>query len=524
MSPRNAVRARLEHKPPGYRYSIGRVLAIYGGLMVIVLMASLDQTIVATALPHIVSDLGGLSSYSWVFTAFLLSQTVSVPIYGKLGDIFGRRLLLLTAIGIFLLGSVLCGAAQNMLELVLFRGLQGIGAGGLIPLVQATIGELVPPRDRGRYQALISGTFGTAAILGPLVGGVIADNTSWRWIFYINLPVGSIALLVIVLTMPKPSTRRAHSIDYLGATLFAGGAAAFMLALAWGGGAHPWGSIDVVGAFVVSAIVLVGFVAVESRAVEPIIPFDLLRQPTVATGSVAMFLGAICFFGTIAFVPLFVQGVIGTSATSSAVALTPFMLGTMSGAIISGQIVARTGRYRANALVGPVVLGTGMLLLWRMNVDTSTVEVARNMVIGGLGLGLMNQVFVVAAQNSVPANVLGTVTGLLQFSRAMGTAIGVTVFGTIITQGLPPGILADGRVVHNLSADGRSTLASAFHPAFLVAVAASLLIFVAVFFGLKERPLRGTVGDVSVEPAAVAPTGAVASVDGRRVGEARHPG
>ena len=490
-----SLRARLGCTPPGYQYSVGRILTIYGGLMVVVLLGALDQTIVATAVPHIVPDLGGLSNYSWVFTAYLLCQTVSVPIYGKLGDIYGRRPLLLTAVSIFLVGSICCGAAQNINELVIFRGVQGVGAGGLMPLVVATVGELVPPRDRGRYQGLISAMVGTAAIIGPAVGGLIVDNASWRWIFYINLPIGAVALLVISITMPKRTIRHDHVVDYAGATLFTGGAGALLIALAWGGGTYSWGSAYVLGALLVSAVLLTAFVFVERRAAEPMIPFDLLREPIVLTGAISMGLGTACLFGSIAFGPLFVQGVIGTTATSSGFALTPLMLGAVIGSIASGQWVARTGRYRINALMGPVVLGTGMLLSWRMGTGTTTPEVARNMAITGIGLGLMNQVFIVAAQNAVPTRVLGTVTALLQFSRAMGTALGVTIFGTLINQSLPQGILEHGQLVHQLSPHEQSELASAFHPAFLFGVATCVTLFFVVFFGLEERPLRGTVDD-----------------------------
>jgi EmrB/QacA subfamily drug resistance transporter len=463
--------------------------------MVIVLMASLDQTIVATALPHIVSDLGGFSDYSWVFTAFLLCQAVTVPIYGKLGDVFGRRPLLLAAIGIFLVGSVCCGAAQNLIELVIFRGVQGIGAGGLIPLVHATVGELIPPRDRGKYQGLTSAMFGTSAIMGPAVGGLIVDNASWRWIFYINLPVGAVALTAIVLTMPKPMERHEHTIDYAGTAVFSAVAGAFLLGLAWGGSEYPWSSVEVIGALTVAAALLPVFVLIERRAAEPLIPFSLLRKGAVATGAISMLLGAICFFGVIAYLPLFVQGVVGRSATASAAALTPFMLGTVTGAIGSGQFVARTGRYRINAMLGPIVLGTGMLLLARMDANAGMGTVARNSVIAGLGLGLMNQTFIVTAQNAVGPRVIGTVTGLLQFSRVLGTALGVTVFGTIIDQGAPRGLLAHGKLIRGLSHHERATFASAFQPAFILGVSLSVVVFLVVFFCMKERPLRGTVDE-----------------------------
>src|SRR6266576_2494683 len=281
------IRERLARTPPGYRFSIGRILAIYSGLMVTLLLAALDQTIVATALPKVVSELGGISQYTWVFTAYMLGSTVTVPLYGKLGDAHGRKPLFLVAITIFLAGSALCGAAQNMVQLVIFRAIQGVGAGGLFPLTLAMVGMLVPPRDRGRYQGLIGSVFAAASIAGPLIGGFIVDNFSWRWIFYVNLPVGGLAMAVILVTMPKRAYKQEHSIDWLGAAMF----------------------------------------------------------------------------GTISFVPLFVQGVIGTSATSSGVVLTPLLLGAVTTSFLSGQLVSRTGRYRPNTLVGPLILMAGLLLL-----------------------------------------------------------------------------------------------------------------------------------------------------------------
>src|SRR3954470_6858762 len=322
-----SIRERLARTPPGYRLSIGRILAIYSGLMVALFLAALDQTIVATALPRVVSDLGGLPQFSGVFPPYMLGPTGPVPLYGRLGDVYGRKPLFIIAILIFLVGSALCGAAQNMTELVVFRGVQGVGAGGLFPLALAVVGAIVPPRDRGRYQGLIGAVFASASIIGPLVGGFIVDNTSWRWIFYVNLPIGGIALLVIWLTMPRPSQRREHSIDWLGAAVLAGGTSALLLGLTWGGRQYGWGSGHVVGAIAASAALIAVFVFVERRVKETIIPFEIVRQRTVAASLACMALVGMAMFGTISYVPLFVQGVIGTSATSSGVVLTPLMLG-----------------------------------------------------------------------------------------------------------------------------------------------------------------------------------------------------
>ena len=484
------LRERLAQTPPGYRSSIGRVLAIYAGLMVTLLLAALDQTIVATALPKVVSDLGGLQSYSWVFTAYMLASTVTVPIYGKLGDIHGRRPLFLLSIAIFLVGSALCGLAQNMPELIVFRGIQGLGAGGLFPLALATVGNIVPPRDRGRYQGLIGATFAAASIIGPLVGGFIVDHTTWRWIFYVNLPIGGLALVVIYLTMPRRAEKREHSVDWLGGVVLALGAAALLLGLVWGGRQYAWTSGQVVGVLAAAAVLLGVFAGIERRVREPILPFDLMRNSTVAASVLSMGLVGMAMFGTISFVPLFVQGVIGTSATSSGVVLTPLMLGAVATSFLSGQWVSRSGRYKPNALVGPPVLAVGLLLLWRMDVHTTNGEAARNMVITGIGLGLMMQVFVLSVQNSVPSRHIGSATALTQFARSIGSTLGVTIMGVIVNQGLPPSVRGHQEVLHRLPPRARVALADALHPAFLAAALTCAIVFALVFFGVKEVPLR----------------------------------
>jgi EmrB/QacA subfamily drug resistance transporter len=484
------LRERLAAKPPGYRYTIGRILAIYAGLMAALLLAALDQTIVATALPRIVSELGGLSGYSWVFTAYMLATTVTVPLYGKLGDRYGRRPLFIGSIVLFLVGSALCGLAQNMTELVGFRALQGLGAGGLFPLALATVGEIVPPRDRGRYQGLIGAVFAAASIIGPAVGGFIVDHASWRWVFYVNLPVGGLALVVILLTMPSVAARLEHAIDWLGAGVLAAGTAAILLGLVWGGRQYGWASGHVLGTLAAGIVLLGLFAWVERRAVEPILPFELLRDSTVSASVVCMGLVGMAMFGTIAFVPLFVQGVIGTSATSSGVVLTPLMLGAVAMSMLSGQWVSRTGRYRANAIVGPVVLGAGMLLLWRMGVDTTNAQAARNMVVAGIGLGLMMQVFVLSVQNSVPVRSIGIATALTQFSRSIGSTLGVTLMGVIVNQSLPAAARRSGAPLHPLPPHARAQLANALHPAFLSAAVVCLLVLVIVVRWVKELPLR----------------------------------
>ena len=334
------IRERLARTPPGYRYSIGRILAIYSGLMVALLLAALDQTIVATALPRVVSELGGITQYAWVFTAYMLGSTVTVPLYGRLGDVYGRKPLFIVAISIFIAGSALCGASQNMVQLVVFRAIQGVGAGGIFPLTLAMVGMIVPPRDRGRYQGLIGSVFAAASIIGPLIGGFIVDNASWRWIFYVNLPVGGVALTVILITMPKRRTKQEHYIDWLGAGILALGTSSLLLGLVWGGRDYPWLSAHVLGALAASVVLLTLFGLWERRVPEPIIPFHLLRNQTVAASVACMAFVGMAMFGTISYVPLFVQGVIGTSATSSGVVLTPLLLGAVTTSFVSGQIVS----------------------------------------------------------------------------------------------------------------------------------------------------------------------------------------
>jgi EmrB/QacA subfamily drug resistance transporter len=503
------LKERLARKPPGYRFTIGRILAIYAGLMVALFLAALDQTIVATALPRIVSDLGGLSQYSWVITAYLLASTVTVPLYGKLGDVYGRKPLFLFAIVVFLVGSALCGLAQNMTELVIFRGVQGLGAGGLIPLAIAVVGMIVPPRDRGRYQGLIGAVFGSASIIGPAVGGFIVDHTTWRWIFYVNLPVGALALLVISMTMPTRAPHRDRVIDWGGAALLTACTTPLLLGLIWGGRDYAWTSGHVIVALAVAVVALVAFLVYERGVPEPILPFTLMRNPVVGASLASMALVGMAMLGTISFVPLFVQGVIGTSATASGVVLTPLMLGAVTASFLSGQWVSRSGRTRPNAIAGPIVLTAGMFLIWRMGVHTSNGEAARNMIVAGVGLGLMMQVFVLAVQNVVPREAIGSATAITQFARSIGGTLGVTIMGVIVNQGLPAHLGSKGLVVHRLHGAARATLAHALRPAFFAGMCVSALVLPIVLAGVKDVKLRRGFEDRTEEiagPAAAPPT------------------
>jgi MFS family permease len=384
-----------------------------------------------------------------------------------------------------------------MTQLVIFRAIQGIGAGGLFPLSLAVIGVLVPPRDRGRWQGLIGAVFAASSIAGPAIGGLIVDNTTWRWVFLVNLPVGGIALAVIMLTMPRRAPQEQHAIDWLGAGVLAAGTASLLLGLVWGS-EHGWDSGRVQVALAAAGGFAAAFALVERRVAEPILPFDVLRNPIVASSIACMALVGMAMFGTISYVPLFVQGVIGTSATSSGVVLTPLVLGAVGTSVITGQLISRTGRYRWNVVLGPVVLTIGMLLLWRMDVHTTNREAARNMAIAGVGIGSMMQVFVISVQNAVPRARIGSATALTQFGRQMGATIGVTIIGAIVNHGLPASARGrDALPVHRLPPAARETLASALHPAFLAAAVVGALVWLVAVLGVKEVDLRESVDDVA---------------------------
>jgi EmrB/QacA subfamily drug resistance transporter len=481
---------RLASRPDGYRYTLGRVLAVYGALMVTLFCAALDQTIVVTALPQIVADVGGLTSYSWIVTAYMLALTVTVPVYGKLVDAHGPRRPFLAAIAFFLVGSALCGVAQTMPQLVAFRALQGIGAGGIFPIALSTVGGLVPPRDRGRYQGLIGATFAAAAIAGPPLGGVIVDNANWRWIFYVNLPLAALSFLAIALTLPREAPLRERSVDWAGAAVLGAGTASLLLALVWGGHDYAWASAQVVGAFAFAAALLTGFALVERRVRETILPFEILRGRTAAIGTLALWLIGMTMLGTVVYVPLFVQGVLGKSATSSGVIVVPFMLSAVVASILSGQFVSRTGRYKAVAVLGLAVLVAGLLLVWRMDEATGGGEVARNAVVAGVGLGLAMQVLVVAVQNAVPLVTMGSATALIHFSRSIGGTLGVTLMGVIIARDLPRGVQVRGPVPDALSPGLQHAFAVALQPAFLFAAGVCAAALVVVAIGLREERLR----------------------------------
>ena len=418
------------------------VLTVFG-LMLGLLLAALDQTIVGTAMPRIVADLQGFQHYAWVTTAYLLTSTTVVPISGKLSDMYGRKFFLIGSAAMFVLTSGLCGLSQDMTQLIVFRGLQGLAGGVLTSTVFTVISQIFPPAERGRIQGVFSGIFGLASIVGPLLGGYLTDNLSWRWVFYVNLPVGVIALVFLWFSFPNiQPVARARRIDYLGAITLVAGVVPLLLALSWGGTDYPWGSPTIVGLFVVAVIMLAVFGLVERRAAEPIIPLSLFSNRIVGVSVLALMIMAMGMFGTILFIPLFIQGVIGTNATQSGTVLMPMMITMIGSSIISGQIISRTGRYKATAIFGMSIMSTGMFLLSRMGPDTDYLTVVRNMVIVGLGMGPTMPVFTLAAQNSVKMSQLGVVTSLTQFSRSIGSTLGVAIFGSLLTNQFAPAFRA----------------------------------------------------------------------------------
>ncbi len=413
-----------------------QIRLVIGGLLLGMLLAALDQTIVATALPTIVGDLHGGSHLSWVVTAYLLASTASTPIWGKLGDQYGRKRFFQGAIVVFLAGSVLAGLSQSMVELIVCRALQGLGGGGLIVGAQASVGDVVSPRDRGRYQGIFGAVFGVSSVLGPLLGGFFVDHLSWRWIFYVNVPIGVVALVVTAVVLPSAGTRSRHVIDYLGTSLLALAATAVILLTSLGGITYRWGSAPIVGMGVAGAVLLAGFVVAERRAREPVIPLHLFGNRTfAATGAIGFVVG-FAMFGAITFLPLYMQVVKGVSPTASGLRLLPLMAGLLVTSIGSGLIISRWGRYKVFPVVGTAVMGLGLYLLSHVGAATGTLFTTAAMVVLGLGLGMVMQVLVIAVQNAVGYEDLGTATSGATFFRSIGASFGVAIFGAIFSNQL----------------------------------------------------------------------------------------
>ncbi|HKT40693.1 MAG TPA: MDR family MFS transporter [Ktedonobacterales bacterium] len=408
------------------------ILAL-AGVLLCILVSALDQTIVGTALPRIVSELNGFDRYSWVVTAYLLTATCVIPIAGKLSDQFGRKPILIFGVVVFVLGSALCGRSATMDELIIFRGLQGIGAGALQSGAFASIGDLFTPQERGRWQGVIAATFGLASVLGPSLGGWITDNLGWRWVFYVNLPVGAVALITLIIGFPATGNRRGNRrIDWIGVATIVAAVVPLLVALTWAGAAYPWGSPQVIGTLALSLAMFVAFVLVESRGANPLLPLDLFRNQIFTAAFLASFFVGPLLLGLGIYLPLYVQGVLQQSATSSGAVITPLTLAVVVTNILGGQIVSRTGHYQRVAIVGLLICMFGILLLLGMGLHTDNVALVRNMIIIGLGLGFVLPVYTIAVQNALPYNRLGVVTSSVQFSRSIGSTIGISVLGAIV--------------------------------------------------------------------------------------------
>ncbi|MGW2204712.1 DHA2 family efflux MFS transporter permease subunit [Streptomyces sp. NPDC001774] len=490
------------------------VMVAIGALLLGMLLAALDQTIVSTALPTIVSELGGMEHLSWVVTAYILASTAGTPLWGKLGDQYGRKKLFQGAIVIFLVGSALCGVAQNMPQLIGFRALQGLGGGGLMVLSMAIVGDLVSPRERGRYQGLFGVVFGASSVLGPLLGGLFTQHLSWRWVFYINLPIGIVALFVIAAVLHIPVRGTRHTIDYLGTLLIASVATCLVLVASLGGSTWAWGSPQIIGLAALGAVLLVWFVYVERRAAEPVLPLKLFRIRTFTLVSVISFVVGFAMFGALTYLPTFLQVVQGVTPTVSGIHMLPMVLGIFITSTVSGQIVSRTGRWKVFPIAGTGVTALGLLLLHELTEASSTWETSACFFVFGVGLGLVMQVLVLVVQNAVSYQDLGVATSGATFFRSIGASFGVAIFGTIFTNGLnnkldealagqplPPGtgpdqIAADSRAISELPSELQPSVvhayASSITDVFLYAVPVVLIAFVVAWF-LKEDKLRGSV-------------------------------
>ena len=482
---------------------------IFSGLLLSMLLASLDQTIVSTALPTIAGDLGGFQDLAWVVTAYLLTSTASTPLWGKLGDLYGRKRFMMAAIVIFLVGSALCGLAWNLGALIGFRALQGIGAGGLMVMAMSVVGDIVSPRERGKYQGYIQAVFALASVAGPLVGGVFVDTLSWHWVFYVNIPLGIAALFMIGAVLPATVNRVRHKVDYVGAALLVAAVSSLLLLTVWGGRTYAWSSPTIIGTAALFMVLLVGFLWWENKTEEPILPLSMFRNPVIAIVSAALFTVSVCFFAANVFLPTYLQVVLHDGATNSGLQLLPMLLTIMLATAVSGRLVTKTGRYKAFPVVGTVLMAVAMFLFARMDADTSRWVVIVDMIVMGAGFGLITQILIVAVQNAVDRRQIGTATATTNFFRSLGGSIGVAVFGAIfgaeLSSWLPktvPGGLAGtdpnallsspSQIAHlapATSAGVAQAVANSLHVVFYTGLAIAVLSAILMVF-LKEVPLR----------------------------------
>jgi EmrB/QacA subfamily drug resistance transporter len=492
-----------------------QILVVMSGLMVGMFLSALDQSIVGTALPRITSELGGLDKLSWVVTAYLLSATASTPLWGKISDLYGRRLLFQIAIVTFLVGSLLAGFSQNIDQLIAFRAIQGLGGGGLMALAMATIGDVIPPRERGRYQGYFAAVFGTSSVLGPVLGGWFADGPGWQWIFFINVPLGLVALVITSAALKIHHVRRDHSIDYLGAATIVASVTSYLLYTAWAGPDLGWGSGTGLGLLVAGTVLAVVFVLVELRAAEPIIPMRLFRNSIFSIANLFGFLIGIAMFGALIFIPVYLQVVDGMSPTKSGLAMLPMVIGIFTTSIGAGQLMTRTGRYKHFPILGAAVTTVALFLLAGLDNQTPYWQAGLSMFVMGLGLGLTMQVLIVVVQNSVDRSDMGVATSSVAFFRQMGGAFGTALFGAILASRLsvhladalrnaPAGATGSGQDLQAVSNNVQlikalpeplhglvtGAFSGALHDTFLSAVPLTLVALVVAFF-LKEVPLTG---------------------------------
>ncbi|HEY3945788.1 MAG TPA: MDR family MFS transporter [Solirubrobacteraceae bacterium] len=487
-----------------------QLMAAFAGLCVAMFIAALDQTIMATALPTIAGQLGGLADLSWIVTVYVLAAAATTPLWGKASDLYGRKGLIRAAILVFIAFSALSGLAQSIGELIAFRAMQGVGAGGVMTLATATVGDLVPPRERGRYQGYIQLTFLLASLVGPLLGGVFVDQLSWRWAFYVNVPIGLIALGILNSYLHLPGRRGHVRIDYGGAALLAGGIVAILLIATWGGNQYAWTSPKILALIGGALALLAAFLWRERATPEPVLPLRLFRDPVFVVVSAALFIATISLFAAIVFLPLFLQLVTGASATESGLLMLPLLVSSAISTIVCGQIMARTGRYKLFPVVGLALMGAGLLLFSTLGANDSRLTAAGFMVLFGIGFGGVTQILMVAIQNAVAPREIGTATASANLFRALGGSVGVAVYGAVFAAGLrhwlpvelggraargvsATGIQATPGRIHALAPSVQRGIAQAvghsLHDVFLVAGPIALAGFLIVMV-LRERPLR----------------------------------